>query len=274
MTNKHQKKYQYSYPMLFQYFLLAFGLTWVILIPVLSFVPENQQVLFFVPAAFGPFFAAIITMWTHKGWMELGRWLRRIFTFRIPVILYLAGAFFFPIGMGILHYVLYRVLGGYHDFSGITIWYLYLLYLIPTALLTGGNEEPGWRGFALPALLERFHPILAGVILGIIHATWHLPIMRHYDTTFYWYIFNIIPLTCILNWFYLKSRGSIVPVMLLHAGTNVIGDFLPTLADVLGGLGTFMVLRGVVYWGIAIVLIIVTKGRLGYNPARNDWPSR
>ena len=29
-----------------------------------------------------------------------------------------------------------------------------------------------------------------------------------------------------------------LPVMLLHAGTNVIGSFVPTPADVLGGLGT------------------------------------
>jgi hypothetical protein len=36
--------------------------------------------------------------------------------------------------------------------------------------------------------------------------------------------------------------------------------------DVLGGVGTFVFLRAVVYWGIAIVLLIVTKGRLGYDP--------
>ena len=53
--------------------------------------------------------------------------------------------------------------------------------------------------------------------------------------------------------------------MLLHAGTNVIGSFLPTPMDVLGGLGTYMFLRGFVYWGIAIALIIVTKGRLGWD---------
>ncbi len=30
-----------------------------------------------------------------------------------------------------------------------------------------------------------------------------------------------------------------------------------------GGLGTYMVLRGLVYWAMAIVIAIVTKGRLG-----------
>jgi membrane protease YdiL (CAAX protease family) len=76
-------------------------------------------------------------------------------------------------------------------------------------------------------------------------------------------LFNVIPLTVVLNWFYLKSRGSVIPVMLLHASTNVIDNFVPTPMVVLGGFGTAWVLRGLVYWAMAIVLVILTKGRLG-----------
>ncbi len=263
MAESDRRQFQYTLRMLVLYFALTFAITWGILIPALATVPEDRQMVFIILAAFGPFLSAIIVIWTSKGWAELCRWLRQVFTLRIPVILYLAGTFFLPIGIAILQYGLYRVLGGEPDFSTAIPWYLYLLYLVPTALLTGGNEEPGWRGFALPALLERFHPTLTAVILGIVHAAWHLPLMSHYDTSFGWYLFNLIPLTFILNWFYLKSRKSAIPVMLLHAGTNVIGSFLPTPMDVLGGLGTFMFLRGFVYWGIAITLIIVTRGRLG-----------
>jgi membrane protease YdiL (CAAX protease family) len=127
----------------------------------------------------------------------------------------------------------------------------------------GGNEEPGWRGFALPALLERFHPLLASIVLGVIHSAWHLPLMSHYGTTFGWYLFNLIPLTVILNWFYLKSRRSVIPVMLLHASTNVIENFIPTPMVVLGGLVTWTILRGAVYWVMAILIVIFTRGNLG-----------
>jgi membrane protease YdiL (CAAX protease family) len=143
-------------------------------------------------------------------------------------------------------------------------WYTYPIALIATALLTGGNEEPGWRGFALPALLERFHPVVATIILGVIHGAWHLPLMNRYDTTLGWYLFNILPLTVICNWLYLRSRSSVIPVMLFHAGTNVVGDFFPTPTDVLGGLGTWMVLRGAVYWVMAIAILLLTRGGLGY----------
>jgi hypothetical protein len=58
---------------------------------------------------------------------------------------------------------------------------------------------------------------------------------------------------------------SVIPVMLLHTGANVISAFIPTPVDVLGGLGD-MFLRGIVYWGITIVLLFVTRGTLGYAP--------
>jgi len=90
-------------------------------------------------------------------------------------------------------------------------------------------------------------------------------LLSEYGTTFGWYLFNLIPLAVVLNWFYLKSRKSVVPVMLLHASTNVIGNVIPTPMVVLGGLGTYMVLRGLVYWAMAIVIAILTKGSLGYQ---------
>jgi membrane protease YdiL (CAAX protease family) len=267
MSGNDQPQFQYTVRMLVLFFVLTFIITWSILIPTLSFVPEDSQTLFIIPAAFGPFISAVITMGICNGRVALGQWLRQIFRLRVPVILYLAGAFFLPFVIGSLHYVIYLILGGEPDFSSAQPWYLYPINLLLVALLLGGNEEPGWRGFALPALLERFHPILAALILGTIHAVWHLPILGEYGTNLGWYLFSLIPLTVVLNWFYLKSHKSVIPVMLLHASTNVVDNFVPTPDVVLGRLGTWTVLRGMVYWVMAIMIIIFTRGRLG---ARTD----
>ena len=43
----------------------------------------------------------------------------------------------------------------------------YLQTLLLTALIFGGQEEPGWRGFALPRLEERHVPLVATLILGL-----------------------------------------------------------------------------------------------------------
>jgi membrane protease YdiL (CAAX protease family) len=270
MAENLPRRSSFSLRALGLYLVLAFGITWAVLVPALSRVPESRRMPFIVLAAFGPFLSAVITIRVTKGKRELIRWLRRIFRFRHSVLHYLSAAFFLPVGMGLLHYGLYRALGGAPDFSDAIPWPLYLAYLLPTALLTGGNEEPGWRGLALPALLERMRPVPAALVLGVIHAAWHLPLMESYDTTFGWYLFNIVPLTVIFNWLCSRSRGSVVPVMLLHAGVNVIGGFLPTPLDVLGGWGTSVALRGAVYWTIAIVLIVRTKGRLGVEALADD----
>ena len=140
--------------------------------------------------------------------------------------------------------------------------------LIPILLLVGG--------FAC-LLLDFFLPtggvfsciagitIVAAIILGVIHSAWHLPIMDNYGTNFLTYTFNVVGLTIILNWFWFRSRGCVIPVMLVHAGTNVIGRYIPTPEDVMDGAGTFMVLRGIIYWILALVIIVMTKGSLGYS---------
>ena len=48
----------------------------------------------------------------------------------------------------------------------------------------------------------------------------------------------------------------------------MISSFIPTPMDVLGDSGTCMVLRGSVQWGIALILILVTRGTLCWKPAQ------
>jgi uncharacterized protein len=53
-------------------------------------------------------------------------------------------------------------------------------YGINYSTLIGGpaNEEPGWRGFALPRLQERYGPVRSTLILGPLWAGWHLPLFQ------------------------------------------------------------------------------------------------
>ncbi|MGE5106357.1 MAG: CPBP family intramembrane glutamic endopeptidase [Sphingobacteriales bacterium] len=46
---------------------------------------------------------------------------------------------------------------------------------IGAGLIGGFFEEIGWTGFALPKLQLRYTPFVAAIILGLIHAVWHLP---------------------------------------------------------------------------------------------------
>ena len=253
----------YTLWQLILYLLLTFALSWAALLTASSLTPDDPSTGLIILGAFGPFVAAIIVIWTGQGRQALKDWLRALFRLRVSVWLYLLGAFVLILAMALLQFGLYRVFGGRPAWDDAESPFMYLLYLIPTALLTGGNEEPGWRGFALPALRQWFSPVLAALILGVIHGAWHLPLMGNYDTNFAIYLFNIVPLTVILNWFSHRCRGAIIPVMLLHASTNVIYRFVPMPEVVLGAVGTGLFMRGVVYWLAAILIVVVTKGMVG-----------
>ncbi|WP_420028571.1 CPBP family intramembrane glutamic endopeptidase [Halorussus lipolyticus] len=54
---------------------------------------------------------------------------------------------------------------------------LVFVSFVTIALIGGGNEEPGWRGFALPKLQERYAPVPATLILGVVWAFCHLPLL-------------------------------------------------------------------------------------------------
>ena len=61
------------------------------------------------------------------------------------------------------------------SFGGAVI--LLVLEFLHVFLLTGGiNEEPGWRGFALPRLQARYPVIVSVLIVWIFWAAWHLPL--------------------------------------------------------------------------------------------------
>ncbi|MBY8981221.1 MAG: CPBP family intramembrane metalloprotease, partial [Candidatus Lokiarchaeota archaeon] len=110
----------------------------------------------------------------------------------------------------------------------------------------GTNEEPGWRGFALPRLQSKFSPLIASIILGLIWGFWHTPIyLPQYSSLIQYGIFllNTIKIAIILTWLYNRTGGSVLAAALLHTIGNITFEFLPsTLASELIQLGVMIVL--------------------------------
>lgn len=254
------------------FFVLAFSLSWLIWFVGNLILPKNLKILALLIGGFGPFAAAMLMVRFSAGRPALIAWLKSTFNFHIHVIWYLLGAMVLPFAIASVHHLLYIILGGKSGVNFNLQWLSYLGYLIPTTLLSGGNEEPGWRGYITPVLLQRLHPIVANVIVGVFWALWHLPLYflqgwGGNNQPFIWLVLYAIPLSMILTWLYYRSKTSIIPVMLLHAGTNVVFQYFPmqtrifpTLAD------EFTVIKTAVYAIFAMVLLIATKGRLGYQP--------
>ncbi len=45
-------------------------------------------------------------------------------------------------------------------------------------LIAGTCEDIGWTGFATPRLMQRWRPLAAGLLLGLIWALWHVLVSR------------------------------------------------------------------------------------------------
>jgi hypothetical protein len=57
-----------------------------------------------------------------------------------------------------------------------SVW-VFLPYLLLMILLGGGQEELGWRGYILDPLEERLGPWLGNLVLGVVWAVWHAPLV-------------------------------------------------------------------------------------------------
>lgn len=253
------------------YFVLTYALSWSVWFAGDILLKEEWQLLVIVIGAFGPFCAALILLRITRGKDGLKAWLRSTFNFRIHYSWYLLGAIALPFFFAGIHHLIYLAFGGQSGVEFNTDWLLYFAYLIPTALLSGGNEEPGWRGYITPVLLGRFNLYLSHVIVGVFWALWHLPFYLigdwgGEDQPLIWLIIYCIPLSVIITWLYFRSRKSILPAMLFHAGSNVVSRYFPMETRIFENVNDeYTVIKAIVYGLVAIILLITTRGTLGYK---------
>lgn len=137
-------------------------------LPMSAIAAINQLGLFL-----GPFTAALVVTGLTGGRHGIGQLLRRLLAGRVHPGWYVLVLLAVPVAAG----AGYVLLGGVHPTTSGTALVVTLL-VTGVVYLFGGplQEEPGWRGVALPLLQERRHPLAAAGILGVIHTCWHLPL--------------------------------------------------------------------------------------------------
>jgi CAAX protease family protein len=108
-----------------------------------------------VIGGFGPMAAAASIISRTGG--SLSEWLRSILRWRVSW-LYYAYALGLPVLLAVILDLALAALGMRRDLSLVVERIpAYLQTLLLTAVIFGGQEEPGWRSFALPRLQQR-HP--------------------------------------------------------------------------------------------------------------------
>jgi membrane protease YdiL (CAAX protease family) len=138
-------------------------------------------------------------------------------------------------------------------------------------------EEAAWTGFALDRLQRSIGPVRASVVTTWMQALIHVPLVFIADgvtngrvspenVPFYLVALFIlpIPVRMTLTWVYNASGRSVPIAGLYHAGLGIASGaaWLPVLAP--------SVSPGLVYAGfagLAVVVLVATRGQLGLPPA-------
>jgi membrane protease YdiL (CAAX protease family) len=240
---------------------LAYAISWGLWL--VSFLLGGDEstagMIMSVLGGFGPAAAALIVLRTTGG--SLAAWLRSIIHWRVPgrYWLYALGlpAALMSFANGVL-----VALGEPVEWSllGERIVPYFGTFLV-TLFFFGAQEEPGWRGFALPRLQQRWSPTKATLVLGLIWGVWHVP--RYGPIGF------VVPL--VLAFFYtwvFNRTGSALMAILLHASFTPAQDHLVLLSEETHG--TTDLAMGLAYVVGVLVLVVLTRGRLGFDRNRNE----
>jgi uncharacterized protein len=250
---------------LVMYFALAYGISLALWLPAL--VGKSVSHLYLSVGTFGPTLAALTTHRIFAGnWRAVRLWT----TLRDFLLGIASGASLVLIGAFSAAFFMTE--------SGIDRWrwpaLLQVLTLFGPNLLGGPlGEEPGWRGYALPRLQRRFDPLISSLILGFLWANWHLPlILAHvYNVTWWQFVALTLAASVFLSFGFNRSKGSTLCAIVVHGiynvGTGIIlNDFIGKAT-----LRSNTVQHNILwmaYAGVAALLSILTKGRLGAGDKR------
>lgn len=283
------KSFTNRFPLI-TFFLLAFAGTWLVLSPWVfdTFgwidIPDELGIILFILSTFtGPFFAAFYVTGKLEGKEGKKNLWRRIFQMRVGLVWYVAVLFTFLLVWLTAYNLLYRGAPLATLIANPALMVTAFLPNVLTGLLIPSlGEEPGWRGFALPRLQKDFGPMLGTLILGTLHGIWHLPaLFTPLLGPFSWDSFLTFVLTAaagtfIYTWVFNNTRGSVWIVILLHASSNaasnLVGSLIPEGVELTGWQSALNAgwLNVIAFGLAAILLIIFTRGKLGYRPEQLD----
>jgi len=199
---------------LIPFLVLSFGITWA-LAAVLIFVTDSTLV--FLLAVWAPGVVGIFLVGRQYGRKGLHSFFQRLTLWRMPLVWWL----YLIIGFPALAYLGAAIKGTISDPFPFSSLSEALPAIALSLFLLGTNEEFGWRGVALPLLQRKFSPFWAGLILGVIHAAWHIPAffisgLQYESWAAVPYFGGVIALSVVLTPMFNSSRGSLLIAYLYH----------------------------------------------------------
>jgi membrane protease YdiL (CAAX protease family) len=228
-------------------------------------IPANPALAALAGAMFllgtiAPALVALALTERAEGRVAMRTLLGQVVEWRVRARWYVFAIAFFP-AIKLSAALVHRLDTGAWPRFGQEGWYVMAAAIVVSTWVQAG-EEIGWRGYALPRMSDRLGLPLASVILGILWASWHLPLFfvpagDTYGQSFPVYLLQVTAISIAMAWLYWRTGGSLLLVMLLHAAINNTKDMVPSI--VLGATNPFALSTSLIAW-LTVVCLWVAAG--------------
>jgi len=227
----------------FRFFLITFIWSWIIWTPLilsnLKIIHVSDRLLsiltlpIIILGVFGPLVGALLVLHKEKGKKSLIKYLLSFLDLRLgwkgyifPILIFGSSTF--------IAWFLPELFGEKRLSMLLPSIWIFIPYLLIVMLLGGGQEEIGWRGYALPLLERKFGIWYANIILGIIWAFWHIPLWFITGTSqiymnFGGFILLMVGYSLIFSWIRRISGNKPFSGLYVHGLANALIPLMPTL---------------------------------------------
>lgn len=246
------------------FFVIAFGIpwgTWIALrIRHVDFT-QGTPLGFMVGAVFCSV-AGVVATYIEDGLFGVKELARRCALYRVSVVWWLY-ALFLALGVHVAATIIYGTVQGrvgpVRPLEVFRQWWLFYVFVF--GLFQGPlAEELGWRGFLLPRLLKNFSPLLAGVIVGLVWAAWHINMFLSPTPTLALFTVSAVALSILMTVLFLHTRGSVLLAIVMHwsvmPGKEIARISFPSAPEPPDWL------RAVLAIAVAMIVVAVTGKRL------------
>jgi membrane protease YdiL (CAAX protease family) len=226
-----------------RFFIITFIWSWGIWTPLilcnLKIIPLSDKLLavftfsLVILGAFGPLAGALLVLRKNEGKNSLKAYLKKFLDLNLgwkgyimPIVIFGGSTFiawFFPELYGERRLPMLLPSG-----------WVFIPCLLFMIFLGGGQEEFGWRGYALPILENKYGIWLANIILGTLWACWHIPLWFITGTSqtymnFGGFIVLLIGYSFIFSWVRNISGDKPFAGLYSHGVANAFISIMPTI---------------------------------------------